>query len=98
MMQIIPQTDKEKLKMYMKLSKTELAKMLIQTNKIIEARPQKGVFDTTPIECNAVGQTPDHIAKAGYTSPETSTSAKKEGDYSDNYRSYYVDRQGNKHF
>lgn len=34
-MQIIETTDKEKLKMYMKLTKKELAKMLIESNRIV---------------------------------------------------------------
>lgn len=33
--QIVEQTDEEKLKMYMKFTKEELAKMLIQANKIL---------------------------------------------------------------
>lgn len=36
-MQVVQQTDKEKLKMYLKLSKIELAKMLIEFNRIIES-------------------------------------------------------------
>jgi hypothetical protein len=36
MMQVIQQTDEEKLTMYMKLSKEELAKMLIEANRHIE--------------------------------------------------------------
>ena len=35
MYQIIQQTDEEKLAMYMKLSKEELAKMLIENQKIV---------------------------------------------------------------
>ena len=34
-MQIVKQTDEEKLKMYMKCNKEELAKMLIEANKVI---------------------------------------------------------------
>ena len=33
MMKVIEQTDEEKLAMYMKLSKVELAKMLIEANR-----------------------------------------------------------------
>jgi len=36
-MQIVEQTDEEKLAMYMKCKKKQLAKMLIQCNKIIDA-------------------------------------------------------------
>jgi len=36
-MQIVQQTDKEKLAMYMKVKKKQLAEMLIQCNKIIDA-------------------------------------------------------------
>lgn len=38
-MQIIEQTDEEKLTMYMKLSKQELAKMLIESNKHLLHKP-----------------------------------------------------------
>ena len=38
MIQLIEQTDKEKMKMYMKLSKKKLIQMLIQSNKFIETR------------------------------------------------------------
>ncbi len=36
MMQVIQMTQKEKMKMYMKLSKKELAVMLINCNKMID--------------------------------------------------------------
>lgn len=38
MNQIIPQTEEQQLQMYMKLTKKELASMLIQAKKIIEQR------------------------------------------------------------
>jgi hypothetical protein len=38
MYQVVQQTDKEKLKMYMKIKKKKLAKMLIQCNKILDSR------------------------------------------------------------
>lgn len=38
MVQVIEMTDKEKLKMYMKCSKKELAKMLIESNRIVFSR------------------------------------------------------------
>lgn len=38
MMQIIEQTYEEKMAMYMKLSKKELAQMLIEANKHLDAR------------------------------------------------------------
>ena len=44
MYQIIQQTDEEKLAMYMKLSKEELAKMLIENNKVIERLTSKPVY------------------------------------------------------
>jgi len=34
--EVVAMTDKEKLKMYMKLSKKEIAKMLIESNKSLE--------------------------------------------------------------
>lgn len=39
MMQIIEQTHEEKMAMYMKLSKKELAQMLIEANRHLENRP-----------------------------------------------------------
>lgn len=42
MLQLIEQTDEEKLKMYMKCTKKELAEMLIQCNKIIDAQKFPG--------------------------------------------------------
>jgi hypothetical protein len=36
MYQVIEQTDEEKLAMYMKLKKEELAKMLLAANKIVD--------------------------------------------------------------
>ena len=49
MMQIIEQTDEEKLAMYMKCKKVELAKMLIECNRIIALRPSTymSTFDNT---------------------------------------------------
>lgn len=38
MVQIVEQTDEEKLAMYLKCSKKELAKMVIECNRIIKAR------------------------------------------------------------
>jgi hypothetical protein len=36
MIQIVKQTDKQKLAMYMKLKKKEIAKMLVQANKHLD--------------------------------------------------------------
>lgn len=38
-MRIAEQTDEEKLKKYMKCTKKELAKMLIESNRIIQSYP-----------------------------------------------------------
>ncbi len=38
MIQIVEQTDKEKMAMYMKCSKKELAEMLIQCNKHLDTQ------------------------------------------------------------
>lgn len=38
MMQIIQQTDEEKMAMYMKLPKKEIIAMLIQCNKMLDSR------------------------------------------------------------
>jgi hypothetical protein len=43
MMQIIEQTDEEKLAMYMKMPKKKIAEMLIQCNKHLEALRQPAV-------------------------------------------------------
>jgi hypothetical protein len=40
MMQIIEQTDEDKLEMYMKCDKEQLAKMLIESNKTIDHMSQ----------------------------------------------------------
>lgn len=37
-MHVVQQTDKEKLAMYMRLKKLELANMLVQCNKLLEAK------------------------------------------------------------
>jgi len=39
MYQIIEQTDKQKMKMYKKIKKKKLIKMLIECNKVIEKIP-----------------------------------------------------------
>lgn len=44
MVQITEQTYEEKVKMYRKISKDELIKMLIECNRIIAARPIEAVF------------------------------------------------------
>lgn len=44
MVQIIEQTDEEKLAMYMKLLKEELAKMLIECNRVISNLIPRPVF------------------------------------------------------
>jgi len=46
-MQIIQQTDEEKLAMYMKLSKEELAKMLIECNRILASGTISYVYNPT---------------------------------------------------
>lgn len=43
MNQEINQTDQEKYEMYMTLEKSELAKMLVQSNKMLDALINKGV-------------------------------------------------------
>ena len=54
--QVVEMTDEEKLKMYMKLSKEELAKMLIEANKHIDmftrsiTAPTYPVFPTEPLQ------------------------------------------------
>lgn len=63
MMQIIKQTDKEKMAMYMKMPKKKLVAMLIQCNKILDtqyagnqifAQPDvSGSFHLTPLEQQA---------------------------------------------
>lgn len=41
MNQIIPQTDEEKMAMYMKLPKEKIIEMLIQCNKFIDSSEEK---------------------------------------------------------
>lgn len=40
MMQVVKQTDEEKMVMYMKCPKKQLAQMLIQCNKILDSRSE----------------------------------------------------------
>lgn len=48
MYQVIKQTDEEKLAMYMKTPKKELAKMLLQCNKILDSEYYgKGISEYT---------------------------------------------------
>ena len=42
MVQVIDQTDQEKLAMYMKMPKKKIAEMLIQCNKILDAELNTG--------------------------------------------------------
>lgn len=46
-MSVIPMSDKEKKKMYMRLKKEELVKMLIQANKEID---RMNFLEVTPCE------------------------------------------------
>ena len=48
MIQVIEQTDKEKMKMYMTVSKKNLIKMLIQCEKIME--DYRKMFKINPYE------------------------------------------------
>lgn len=57
MIQVIQQTDEEKMAMYMKLPKKEIIKMLIECNKILESRPM--IIDTSSI---TIGQPPPQYA------------------------------------
>jgi hypothetical protein len=50
MMQIIKQTDKEKIKMYNKMSKKKLIEMLIQANKVLDS-----FYRNTNLPYNAYG-------------------------------------------
>ena len=79
MMQIVKQTTKEKLKMYMKCSKLELAKMLIECNRILEAQMQVNI-----------------VSKGD--SASSSVTLKKEGYYTDNFNTYYMEENGKKHY
>jgi hypothetical protein len=50
MMQVIEQTPEEKLKMYMKCSKVELAKMLIECNRLLTAQMEvKNLSSNLPV-------------------------------------------------
>jgi hypothetical protein len=53
MMQIIQQTDEEKMAMYMKLPKKEIIAMLIQCNKILDSRM---VVNENFVQHNIIGQ------------------------------------------
>lgn len=46
MMQVVPQTDKQKMAMYMKMPKKKIIKMLIQCNKILDSYSRSQVLVT----------------------------------------------------
>lgn len=71
MMQIIEQTHKQKMKMYMKCTKKKLAEMLIECNRILD-----GQMQVKNISSNSQ-------AVSGIVSSSTTTM--KEGYYSDNF-------------
>lgn len=78
MYQIIEQTNEEKMAMYMKLSKKELAQMLITANEYLTARPitiTQPANTVNPYWCifdPATGKNPYDITFDG-TSPITLT-------------------------
>lgn len=83
MMQVIEQTHKQKMKMYMKCTKKKLAEMLIECNRILEAQLQvKNIAVQGGVSGSAFSST---------------TTTKKEGYYSDNWGTYYLDANGKKH-
>ena len=67
-MHVVQQSDKEKLAMYMRLKKLELAKMLVQCNKLLEAKI------IIPSSTTATGDWSVHTI----TFPKTASSAANE--------------------
>jgi hypothetical protein len=57
MMQVIQQTDEEKMAMYMKLPKKEIIAMLIQCNKILDSRM---VVNENFVQPAVIGSLPCH--------------------------------------
>ena len=55
-MQVIQQTDEEKMAMYMKLPKKEIIAMLIQCNKILDSRM---VLNENFVQPAVIGSLPD---------------------------------------
>ena len=53
--QIVEQTDEEKLKMYMKCKKIELAKMLIEANRVRKLTVDYSMLTDSTITTNADG-------------------------------------------
>ena len=47
MIRVIPQTREEKIAMYMKLTKRELAEMLASANEVVEALTREKSWQTT---------------------------------------------------
>lgn len=82
MMQVIEQTHEQKMKMYMKCTKQKLAEMLIECNRILDAQLQVKNISSNSLISGSVS---------------SSTTTMKEGYYSDNFNTYYLDKNGKKH-
>lgn len=61
MIQIIKQTDEEKMAMYMKLSKKKIIEMLINCNKILDKKYQSNENLTNPVVINSSVYWPNKI-------------------------------------
>jgi hypothetical protein len=82
MVQIVEMTHDEKVAMYMKQPKKKLVEMLIQSNLHLE-------HYTKQLQIHNV---------SGSDFSSSSVTLKKEGYYTDNYRTYYMDADGKKHY
>ena len=82
MMQVIEQTHEEKMKMYMKCTKKKLSEMLIECNRILDGQMQVKNISSNSLVSGSVS---------------SSTTTMKEGYYSDNFNTYYIDKDGKKH-
>ena len=56
MIRVIEQTDEEKMAMYMKFPKKELAQMLINCNRILDARPITVTHMEITTNCSGCGR------------------------------------------
>lgn len=64
-MQVIQQTDEEKMAMYMKMPKKKLAEMLIQCNKVLDAQYRGKVFSSNAVLAVSLPTTCQFLNRSG---------------------------------
>ena len=66
MIQIVEQTDEEKLAMYMKCTKKQLSEMLIQANKHLDDCTPYVTYELPKEKCDVCGYCPSTIITTQY--------------------------------